>query len=262
MSRPYENNMGNSAVLSIANAVINQYGQPDKGYIGAEANWKEVFDSRQGIKAENEQYQIFNIQTALGNYALPSVEEGDERKLAILGRITWGIGGARMQADFDWKLGTQLSVPATFVRIEAAYSETEFAPTEVRVFAMFASGSRAARAQVTRTFPQLVVTGDGEGSTAIVIFPIPPMAQALNIFAGNPEFYDAGVAQVRFVGGVGSDYSSASTDLASFVTDGQPFLQAVANEDGVRFPEAAKFVEISTTEDESYLITPSFTLNL
>jgi hypothetical protein len=254
---PYENNMGSSALISRADRVVNQYGQVGHGYIGAEGHFRSVFDSRSGLKV-GEQFQIWNIQTLLGNYTLPS--ETTERKLAILGRMTWGVGGAIMQVDFDWKMGGQLSVAASFVRIEAAFSETDDAPDDVRVIANLASGSRAARSQVTRTFPQVRISG-GEGAE-VVLFPIPPFAHALNLFADDMDFYDVDEVQVRFVGGVSSSYSAATTDFEAAVLDGSPFLNALASEDGVRFPEAAKFVELSTTAETAYLVTPCFTLNL
>lgn len=260
MNKPYENNMGQSVVLNRqSDFLTNQYGEPNHGYIGAEGNFREVFDSRQAISAD-EQFRIFNIQTLLGNYTLPNAVVG--RKLAILGRLNWGVGGASMQVDFDWKMGGQLSVAASFVRVSAAFSETDNAPEEVRVIANFSSGSRAARSQVTRTFPKVVVAGDGGAPLSVVMFPIPPFAHALNIFATNPDFYDADAAQIRFVGGVSTDYSSVTTDLESAVLDGVSFLNALGNEDGVRFPEAAKFVEVSTIIADSFPITPCFTLNL
>lgn len=258
---PYENNMGASALLNKrSDFVLNQYGEASHGYIGAEGNFRGVFDTRSGMKID-EQFRIFNIQTLLGNYTLPG-EGAESRKLAILGRLIWGVGGAIMQADFDWKVGGQLSVAASFVRVEACFSETDNAPEEVRVAANLASGSRAARSQVTRSFPQVRISGDGEGASEVVMFPIPPFAHALYLFSDDQDFYTADVARIRFVGGVSSNYSSVTTDLASAVMDGQPFYTAMGNEDGVRFPETAKFVEVSTTENAAYLITPCFTLNL
>ena len=89
MSRPYENNLGNSAVVTQADRVTSHYGEANHGYIGAQANWKQVFDSRSGIQAQ-ESIQIWNVQTLLGNYELPEGETG--RKLALLGNIQYGIG--------------------------------------------------------------------------------------------------------------------------------------------------------------------------
>jgi hypothetical protein len=255
--------MGNSAVVNQSNRVLSHYG-PDftGGYIGADANWKEVFDSRSGLQPEQaEQFRIFNLQTLLGNYTLPNGETTG-RKCAILGRLTWGIGGAQMQVDFDWKLGGQMSVGASFIRVEAAFSETVVSPDDVRVIAMFSSGSRAARSQVTRSYPQLITSNEGD-PVEVNVFPIPPFAHALNLFALEPEFYETGGIQVRFLGGASAGFSAVSTDLESFITDGIPFLQALATEDGVRFPEAAKFVEVSTVlATSTFHYTPCFTLNL
>lgn len=253
----YPTNFGQSLRLNRQSRIRNQYGQSDvNGVALADGDFAEVFDSRRdGDSSELRQYCI---QTMIGGYQLPSGEV-DNRKVAILGRIEWGIGGVSMMADFDWKMGNQLSVAASFIRLSAAYSETEDTPQEVGVMAMFSSGGRAARSQVTRSYPQLTMTG---GDVAII--PIPPMAHALNLFdASGEDFYDDGIASIRYVGGVSNGFSSGSSDLCSWVSDGAPFLQALATEDGVRFPEAARFVEISFEAENQniYLITPCFTLN-
>lgn len=251
----YQNNLGRFAELSPNNKVTNHYGK-----IGAEATWLEVLDSSKGNCADpdNSQLRIYNIMTWLGGYTLPI--EGAAR-LAILGHIQYGIGGAIFDADFDWKIGTQMSIAASFVRVSAAYSEIFNTAPVVSVGAMLSSGSRASRAQVTRSYPQLVINNDVEEGTKI--FPIPPLAHALNLFSREPDFYEVGAAQIRFISGANNGFNLPSNDLCSFAYDAAPFLVALANEDGVRFPESAKFVEISTTETGvDYHVTPCFTLSL
>lgn len=251
----YQNNLGNTARLSRSSSFVsNQYGK-----LGAEGNFAEVFDSAKGEDADpdDSQLRIYNICTWLGGYNLPAVVTG--RALTILGKLEYGIGNASMVVDFDWKVGTQISVAASFIRVKAAYSENgPNTPAEVVVGASVSSGSRAARAQVTRTYPQLIVNDDNA-----VLFPIPPMAHALNLFSSDPAFYTAGKVVVRFVGGASGGFSAASTDLVSYVGDGVPFSLALGNEDGVRFPESAKFVELSTAVAATdYHITPCFTLSV
>lgn len=251
----YQNNLGNSAVLNrVGSFVTNQYGR-----LGAEGSFTQVYDSSRGASADpdDSQLRIYNIATWLGAYDLPDETE-DPRKVAILGKMEYGIGGVQFEVDFDWKLGTQFSLCASFVRIKAAYSETFRAPDSVRVAAMMSSGGRASRAQTTRTYPQLLVT-NAEGSA--VLFPIPPMAFALNLFA-EPAFYEADAVTIRFIGGASSGFSSLSSDLVSFESDAVPFLSALSG-DGIRFPEAAKYVQVTTSDSENGLLfTPSFTLSL
>lgn len=266
----YQNNLGKAIRLTPASKVISQYGSSqgngDGGngaYLGVLADWQQVLETPR--LDDSPQLEIFTIATYLGSYTLPSGGEGPTRNLSIVGRLEYGIGGTSFQVDFDWKNGNQLSVVASFVRVLAAYSTSTVGdvPTEVTVAAMIASGSRASRSQATKSFPQLLVSAE-----STVIFPVPPQAHALNLFCDDSDFYDSdeggGLASIRFLGGANNGFAAASTtDLVSWVGDGVPFLQALATEDGVRLPEACKYVEISTSvEDAEYLVTPSFTLNL
>lgn len=249
----FKANLGNRVVLSRASSVTNHY---QNG--GAQGHFTEVFDSPED--PSDTQLRIYNIMTQLGNYTLP-VSEATDRKLAVLGKLNYGIGGAGFEVDFDWKVGTQISVCASFVRVSAAYAEAETAttPPEVSVTAMMSSGSRAARSQVTRSYPKIVVVAEG----GVALFPMPPLAHALYLFSEDPAFYEAGNVSVRFVAGASAGTTTATTDLVSFVTDGAIFLQALANEDGVRFPETARWVEVTNNSDEDdYSFTPCFTLSL
>jgi hypothetical protein len=253
----YQNNLGKIVVLNRANAVTNQYGM-----LGAEGRFQTVFDSSRGPSADidDSQLRIYNIATWLGGYNLPAPVEDQPRKLCILGKLQYGIGGATFEVDFDWKLGTQLSVCASYVRIMAAFSEVVNAPDSVSIGAMMSSGGRASRAQTTRTYPMLSVN-NAEGSA--VIFPIPPMAFALNLFSAEETFYDADEVTVRYLSAItNSDFSSTSQELVSFKSDASPFLAALSG-DGLRFPESAKFVQVTTSASENGLLfTPSFTLSL
>lgn len=262
----FQNNLGQAVNLSQVSRVTSQYGDsPNNGnggngaYLGAQADWQQVLESPR--EDDDPQLRIYNIVTYLGNYELPAAGVSPARNLSVLGRLSYGIGGVNFQVDFDWKNGNQISVAASFVRVLAAYSTTGalIGPSEVQVAAMLASGSRAARSQATRTYPRLI-TND----SSVVVFPVPPMAHALNLFAEEPSFYSEDNVAIRFLGGANNGFSAASTaDLVSFVTDGRPFLEALSTEDGVRFPEAVKFIEISTTvEAQDYHVTPCFTLNL
>ncbi len=264
----YQNNLGKTQRLSQAFRVTSQYG-PSLGngndgngaYLGVLADWQLILETPR--QDDDPQLRIYNIVTHLGNWIHPAATESPSRNLSVVGRLEYGIGGTQFSVDFDWRTGNQLSVAASFVRVLAAYSTSGalLAPNEVTVGASLASGSRAGRSQATRTFPRVIVSNAEEGT---VVFPVPPQAHALNIFSEDPEFYEVGDVQIRFLGGANNGFSAASTaDLVSFVSDGVPFLHALSTEDGVRFPESVKFIEISTsTEDQDYHITPCFTLNL
>lgn len=270
MTSPYyQNNLGKTLRLSQASRVTSQYGDsPGNGqggngaYLGALADWQLVLETPRQV--DDPQLGIYNIVTYLGAWTLPAETEGPDRNLSVLGRLEYGIGGTQFQVDFDWKVGNQISVAASFVRVMAAYSTSGLllAPGEVAVGAMISSGSRASRSQATRTYPKLIVN-DGE-ETGTVVFPVPPQAHALNIFSEDPEFYETDAVQIRFLGGANNGFSALSTsDLVSFVTDGVPFFDALSKEDGVRFPDSVKYIEVSTTTvGQDYHITPCFTLNL
>lgn len=271
MANQFQANLGQTIVLNQAMAVTSQYGESpgnggsgNGGYQGAQARWQGVLDSPK--QEDCASLQVFTINTWLGNYELPDTGESPTavRNLSVLGRLEYGIGGADFSVDFDWKNGNQLTVVASFVRVKAAFSTTGtlIAPSKVTIGAMFASGGRPARAQATRTYPQVIASDSEE--TGTVIFPVPPMAHGLYLFSEEPEFYEVGNAQIRFLGGANNGFSAPSTgDLVSFVTDGVPFLQALGNEDGVRFPESVKYIEVTGADEaQDFHITPCFTLNL
>ncbi len=249
----YKANLGNNAEISQASKVIDQYGI--KGTTGlATGTFAEIFDTRDAC--EDGQLRIFNIVTYVKSYTMPEANGG---RLALLGKLTFGIGGGLSEVDFDWKEGNQISVAASFVRLTCAFSEIGVAdaPSVVSVGAMLSSGSRAARAQNTRTFPQLSFT-----ASSTVLFPVPPFAHALNLFSADAAFYTAGAAQIRYVGSANSGFSSSSGGLVSWISDAVPFRNALANEDGVRIPEAARFVELTGVTVGTYRVTPVFTLSI
>lgn len=248
----YQANLGNTALLNQSTRVVAQYSSSGAQSNLARGNFAPVFDTP--IDENDTRLQIYNLVTWLGPYEQPGETDG---RLAILGKITFGIGGVTVEADFDWKAGTQLSMAASFVRVAAAFSEVgPESPDTVRIGAMISSGSRAARSQVTRTFPRLLVDADHT-----VLFPVPPYAHALNLFSDNPDFYTADEFLIRYLGAANNGLSTTSTSLLSFQTDGLPFLAGLSSDDGVRFPEAARWVEISTAGAELANVTPCFTLS-
>lgn len=251
MAEQHITNLGNRIELNQASKVTDQYGPQ-----GALGDFVTVLESPR--YDQDGLMQQFCVQTWIGPSNLPVGQM--VRKLAILGKLSWGIGGANFTADFDWKVGNQLSFAASWFRIDAAFSEIGTnCPDKVSIGAMQSSGGRASRCQVTRSYP-FVTVADGEPR----LFPIPPFAHALYLFSSDVGFYDEGAAQIRYVGGASADYSTVSTDLVSFVADGAFFKDALVNEDGVRFPETARVVEVTVPEDSEdvFDFTPVFTLNL
>lgn len=249
----FKANLGNNAEISQVFRVSDQYGL--KGNTGlATGNFVEVFDTQNAC--EDGQLRIFNLVTYIKSFSMPQVADS---RLALLGKLAFGIGGGLSEVDFDWKQGNQISVAASFVRLSCAFSEigVETAPSIVSVGAMVSSGSRASRAQNTRTFPRLTFT-----NATTVIFPVPPFAHALNLFAVEPAFYNTGVVQIRYIGAATAGMSSTSAGLLSWVTDGVPFRTALASEDGVRIPESARFVEMTGVTVGTYNVTPCFTLSI
>jgi hypothetical protein len=248
-------NLGNRIEIDQGARVLKQYGDA-----GAEGDFVTVLESPK--YGDDGLISQFNVQTWVGPPNLPDPDEVSGRALALLGKLSWGIGGARFTADFDWKTGNQLSFAASFFRIDIAYSEVgESCPDRVSVGAMQSSGGRASRSQVTRTYPKLLIDDENP-----VIFPIPPYAHALYLFANDEDFYgdDTGTpnVKIRYVGGASAGFSAVSTDLESFNVGAGLFKTALTCEDGVRFPEAARFVEVSTAvESTTYRFTPCFTLN-
>lgn len=250
----YKANLGNNAEFGQESHVTNQYARPS-----AEGKFVPIFDSAEACN--DSQLRIFNICTYIKGYEMPTAAGS---RLCLLGKMEFGIGGGTSVVDFDWKEGNQISVAASFVRLSAAFSEVDVGaagttvPSKVSVGAMLSSGSRAARAQNTRTYPRLLVN-----DASVVLFPIPPFAHALNLFANEPGFYTGTNISVRFVGAATAGFSAASTGLQSWQSNGAPFLNALANEDGVRFPESARFVELSTAVPATdYHVTPVFTLSI
>lgn len=247
----YKANLGNNVDISQTSKVTDQYGTKGSGATGTFA---EVFDTQNAC--DDGQLRIFNIVTYIKSYSMPSAVD---TRLALLGKLSFGIGGGSAEVDFDWKEGNQISVAASFVRLMCAFSEIgeATAPSVVSVGAMLSSGSRAARAQNTRTYPRLSFS-----NLSTVIFPVPPFAHALNLFSNEAAFYNAGGVQVRYIGAVTAGFSSASTGLASWTSDAVPFRSALANEDGVRIPESARFVELTTVTVATFTVTPVFTLSI
>lgn len=182
------------------------------------------------------------------------------RFTSIIGRLVWGVGGTQSFVEFDWHTGNQLSVNATFFDVQAAINtDDEATPEEIQVGAFYTMGERPARSQVTRTFPKVELAPDG-GQVAI---PVPPFAHAVYIFAGNSNFYSPGNVEVRFAGGpsIGANYLTG--DDVQLSIDGSQFLDSMQNEDGTRFPEQTRFIQIINNNlNETMDPTVTFTLDL
>lgn len=236
-------NMGNSQVLQ-------------RPLSASQINFQTVLENR----ADNADSRNLTITTLVNQIQLPDIVN-TLRFTSIIGKITWGVGGTQTFAEFDWHNGNQFSINSTFFTLEAAINTADNnTPAEINVGAFYTMGARPARAQLTRTFPQLSLSAAGVSQASI---PVPPFAHAVYIFDSNRNFYSPGNATIRYAGGptIGATYLTG--DVVQFEADGSDFLEPIFNEDGARFPEQTRFIQIiNNSMVEAIQPTVMFTLNL
>lgn len=165
--------------------------------------------------------------------ALPA---GTDRRINAIARLLWGQGGANFTAEVDWRTGTQLVVPASFVEIAAVIEEAADPDVylNLRVDAGIAPGAATHRAYPTRTFPQVVIPPGGEA-----IFPVPPFAYSFIPYADfTPVGITPGSVLTQTLGG------PLATDqvYSTFVGDDWSLIQ-IAGE-GYKLPGACRFIRI------------------
>lgn len=224
------------------------------------------------IRARGTTAKATNATVALGLQINPEdIPAGIDRKAYILARLAWGTGAGHFAAEVDWHDGTQVSVNASSVDVNAEFQQLlvpdangvmvpggAFPADNYRlahVTAAIAWGTRPARAYATRTYPLVTIPG-GERRRFIV----PPFAFALQIYAGvDTVALTAGVTQVSFQGGPGpgvDDGVDSRFDGAVFAT------AAVVSADGVKFADSARFVEIFNLAGVSHTYCLVFALNV
>ncbi len=218
---------------------------------------KQILD----FNAHEDYVGVLSIGLGVQSLLLPTGTT--DRRASILGQAVWGTGGTNFIAEFDFHNGAMFTLNAENVAINATFSEiTADTAVSVKLSASVAAGDRPARAQLTRTFPRELLTDVSTDPLNNVSFPVPNFAHALYIFSDTPDFYQPGAAEIRFTGGplVGATYFGG--DQAALVTDGSSFLAPMENEDGFRFPETARFIQIINNSSIDFNLTTMFTLSL
>lgn len=220
---------------------------------------KYQFQSVMKANAEDGVSRMITINCGVENIILPAVQPN--RRVSLVGRVQWGTGGTNYQALFDYKNGTQFSIGANSVQIDVAFAEiaTETADS-VRVKASLDQGPRASRSQLMRSFPRQTIA-----EQSLVTYPVPDFAHSFYIFSDDPTIFSPGNVQVRFISGPSTAVVYAGTDqVQGILTGGQ--LDAANFEDGIRFPEATRFISILNNTliggGITYNITPTFTLSM
>jgi len=124
--------------------------------------------------------------------------------IALVGRVVWGVGGASFEAEFDWMLGTRLSLTASFCQVSLALPENApdgtpmntFPAVNLRVDAALSYGRSAGSGMASparRTLiPDPITLPPGNFTADMVI---PPFATSFTIIdsASPTQTYRADV---------------------------------------------------------------------
>lgn len=182
------------------------------------------------------------------------------RRALVKARLRWGQGGATFRAEVDCRVGTQFSVAASFLQVDAFIEENPVLvadPTIIdsaQVSGAVTTGSRGGRCEAFFTyFPRTIVNGD------FVDFAVPAFARTFYGFTPSRlplDFYAGTNMQVEMLGFAG--------DAVPFVFArffGPEILASLANE-GLRIPGGANFVRVSNAGGGPPMIAvPTFGLN-
>lgn len=152
-------------------------GQANIGFSGTLSAQRPVLDLISASGAD-EVAQQMTVAAGLVQPIGPLADGSDANNVpAVLGRLWWGVEGYQAAAEFDFALGTQVTVAGSFVRLQAALDLD--APGNgdpvagVIVGAHLGYGTPATRrAQRTRYFAL-------GANPAAVTLPIPPFAEQL-----------------------------------------------------------------------------------
>lgn len=146
----------------------------------------------------------------------------------IRAHVRWGVGGsASFEALVDWQHGTQLTIGAEYVQVEAIYDvvtepwafPTDFDPCDLPVYNLAAGvsyGSVAVNSNPARLTEIVQIETPGAPETIIAI---PPFATSFTAFTHS----DVEIASVRQVG-FGTSYAtehqfSAPTDPTDYCVE-------------------------------------------
>jgi len=115
----------------------------------------------------------------------PATGPGGPNAAVCVAHVQWGAGEAEAEAEIDFGVGgVVFTLPASSIRINAAYEATfasgERVPTvPIGAFASVGSGARTTRLTRTRIDPNQIDPG------ASTSFEVPPFARALRVLAGD-----------------------------------------------------------------------------
>lgn len=228
------NNMGNRVVIS-------------PGQARGEASAVGVF------KVSGTDLNADVLTVSLGVTYPVSLIDGDFTFMKLNGKVSWGQGGSRFTAYFDWNRGTQISLIGSAAEV-AFFFETgeEGVPIgapdfDIEVSAGLVEGSRAGRANPRRTTN--IVNIEPEGAA---VFPIPPFAYGAIPQVADASWYDSAASRFQFLGGI---------DPASLISE--RFADRLPlNLEGQAFPEQARFVRLTNALETPIEACVTFPLNL
>jgi len=156
------------------------------GLPGGELPFTLVAQTPQNIKPDGELISVVcgmrlagqgnNSQTSFTN---PNIST------AVVGQVEFGTGGAKFFAQFDWKQGVILSVPASFAKVSAFYSGINaggfpgppFVPPSLEISASFSYGAPS-RGTATRTLSASV----SAAGLFTANFQVPDFANSFSMF--------------------------------------------------------------------------------
>jgi len=150
----------------------------------------------------------------------------------LIGRITWGIGGANFEALIDLQGGVTFCIPATYLRVDVAYKGLPpglGAPTVYQISAGVAYGSYPFNASPTR---RTFFTGS-IGVGGLVDIPIPAFAVSFTVYFAKPVPIASTLELLLTRGGIttqaylyNSQSNNANQNEATFpIQNGAVFLE-------------------------------------
>lgn len=187
----------------------------------------------------------------VGFFNEPAAAVGVERRAPVIAEVQWGVGGGSHMAEVDFHNGTQITVPASNLKINGRFLEDVAAVFDrVQLSVSIAWGTRPARALPTRTLTKATLAGGG-GSA---IFTVPPFAYSVMLFEDAPS---PSPLTWRFLGGPATtDETQMSETVAALRSEG------MLTNDGVKLPGTTRFIEITNPGGAARGVTLVFALNL
>jgi len=166
----------------------------------------------------------------------------------IKGRIEWGTGGGRNQADFDVRDGANITVLGTYVRLSAIYTAIGSASgiPNVQMSGAISYGTRAG-GQTPPTWTGVARTLATGNSVA---FLIPPFATDVVVYAID---HTTGLSAAITI-----DISTSGVVNAP----GMTIVQAANSNPVYRIPHVCREVIVTNATGHDITVTPVFGLNL